>query len=364
MTAKNTLYAKILFYFWWVLVMLIPGQTSAQVYADSETNGASTNCVGCYVHEPHHAVDASFSDYAIIKLTVSTPGEYVYQNLHFSSPGSSGNYVGVVVEDTGLVALNASLLAGVYLTTYLNNVSNNDTKNSSQFSITLAPGSTTRYALEFQATHAFDAIRIQLMAGTPGIAKYLHIYYAFRSTTALPIELFSFTATQRHKEVIINWSTLTELNNDFFTIEESADGVNFTEAGTVDGAGTATIMNHYSFTDKKPTPGVSYYRLKQTDFNGKTKIFQVIPLNYELKEVLEVFPNPAVSKTIKMRLSHTEAGLISVHDERGLLVYEHHYQPEGAMVWHEITCTLPAGVFYVSLATAHVSEIKKIVVLE
>lgn len=84
----------------------------------------------------------------------------------------------------------------------------------------------------------------------------------------LPIQLTSFTAKPENQKVKTAWITESETNNDYFIVERSADARFFEEIGKVNGAGTSHHTNHYTFTDQKPLPGVSYYRLKQTDFDG------------------------------------------------------------------------------------------------
>lgn len=92
----------------------------------------------------------------------------------------------------------------------------------------------------------------------------------------LPIELLSNEATCKDKNVVINWTTATETNNNYFTIQKSIDGINFTDEGTVAGAGNSTSILNYSYTDYNAFSGVSYYRLKQTDYNGDSKTFGMI----------------------------------------------------------------------------------------
>lgn len=112
-------------------------------------------------------------------------------------------------------------------------------------------------------------------------------------TGVLPIELLNFNAVSNDKEVEINWSTASELNNDFFTIERSADGENFTEILRTDGAGTSNQQLDYFERDYSPLPGVSYYRLKQTDYNGDFSFSNIVAVKRksDLGE-LGVYPNP------------------------------------------------------------------------
>lgn len=84
----------------------------------------------------------------------------------------------------------------------------------------------------------------------------------------LPIELISFAANCNSSSEIISWSTATENNNDFFSIEKSEDGNNFNVIGQVNGSGTSSQVHHYSFADPVPVLSTVYYRLRQTDFNG------------------------------------------------------------------------------------------------
>ncbi|MBN8703538.1 MAG: hypothetical protein J0M08_10765 [Bacteroidetes bacterium] len=86
----------------------------------------------------------------------------------------------------------------------------------------------------------------------------------------LPIELTSFELfSTKRNQVDLEWTTISENNNDFFSIERSSDGVNFTPVGTVDGAGNSMSMLHYKFSDVSAPAGENYYRLKQTDFDGQ-----------------------------------------------------------------------------------------------
>lgn len=92
----------------------------------------------------------------------------------------------------------------------------------------------------------------------------------------LPIELLSFSAECSNQKIIISWITASEINNHFFTIERSAEGVNFQNIGTIAGAGNSNQNPYYTFEDSEPLEGISYYRLKQTDFDGKFEYSKVI----------------------------------------------------------------------------------------
>ena len=97
---------------------------------------------------------------------------------------------------------------------------------------------------------------------------------------ALPVTLLSFTATLQNTEtVLLQWSTAMELNNDYFTIQRSVDGVNFEDLEVVDGNGTHNGILNYQRYDYHALSGISYYRLKQTDFDGRISFSSVATIS-------------------------------------------------------------------------------------
>lgn len=97
-----------------------------------------------------------------------------------------------------------------------------------------------------------------------------------REATPLPIELVSFSGECKSNKVMLHWSTASETNNNYFTIERSNDGITFQAIATVNGAGNSSSILNYSFSDNNPISTGGYYRLKQTDYNGDSKISSVI----------------------------------------------------------------------------------------
>lgn len=113
----------------------------------------------------------------------------------------------------------------------------------------------------------------------------------------LPITLLQFTARPDEQvRVILQWTTLHEVDNDFFTIERSRDGHTFEPIIRTDGAGTSYTPLSYTETDENPWMGKSYYRLRQTDFNGTTTVTEPVAvyLDKTASTNVTVYPNPAV----------------------------------------------------------------------
>ncbi|MEZ4721504.1 MAG: hypothetical protein R2813_06455 [Flavobacteriales bacterium] len=140
------------------------------------------------------------------------------------------------------------------------------------------------------------------------------------SNNPLPIELLDFSATPKDKQVLLHWETASEINNDFFTLERSRDASVFESIGTIPGAGSSNRPLEYQFVDDQPISGVSYYRLKQTDFNGE----------FEYSGVEQVYLGGEKFVRIGTDLNHVfidlsfegEEGLdLLVYDATGSLVY-------------------------------------------
>jgi len=106
----------------------------------------------------------------------------------------------------------------------------------------------------------------------------------------LPIELYKFEGKNEGENNIIQWTTASEHNNDYFTLERSTNGVDWVTITTQKGAGESTSEINYSFRDATYENVVNYYRLTQTDFNGESETFDVIAINnlIKSKEILYV----------------------------------------------------------------------------
>ncbi len=114
--------------------------------------------------------------------------------------------------------------------------------------------------------------------------------------TPLPIELVKFTAKGVDDRMVqLDWQTASEINNDYFTLERSKNGNEWEEVVTIDGAGNSTTLLSYSWIDKTPYPGTSYYRLKQTDFSGQFDYSPArrVSTNEWVPAQVQVYPNPA-----------------------------------------------------------------------
>jgi hypothetical protein len=112
----------------------------------------------------------------------------------------------------------------------------------------------------------------------------------------LPIGLLNFTATPDNTQVNLQWTTATESNNSYFTVERSQDGNTFdsiTRVETQAPGGNSSSPLNYSTVDYHPYMGLSYYRLKQTDLNGNSTYSTIAPVNFAVKQNFMIYPNPS-----------------------------------------------------------------------
>lgn len=137
--------------------------------------------------------------------------------------------------------------------------------------------------------------------------------------TPLPIELTNFEAAAMDASALLSWTTTVELNNDFFTIERSTDMIQWNILDTIEGAGNSNNTIHYSYIDSTRLSQTTYYRLKQTDFNGASEYSEVrsVAWNLEFSDQLILYPNPAVNV---LTISGNEVDKISILDLTGRLI--------------------------------------------
>ena len=188
-----------------------------------------------------------------------------------------------------------------------------------------------------------------------------------RGTAMLPIELISFTAACKDKQVEIKWSTASEINNDFFTVERSADAVNYLPLGTILGAGNSSTVQNYSFTDVDPLSGTSFYRIKQTDFNGYTETFPAASISPCVGNggVSVVIGNGLNNGNIWVSINDGEGQdvLVGITDVLGRRVYLKELRNIPGSYLLNADLQLAPGVYVVNAATASSSFSKKIVVV-
>ena len=139
----------------------------------------------------------------------------------------------------------------------------------------------------------------------------------------LPVELLSFKVEDEKDGVALDWTTASEVNNHYFTVERSTDLVSFEEVVRVNGAGNSNGLKQYAALDSAPLEGISYYRLVQIDYDGTRREYdpQMVQFKVASEQELQVFPNP-FEERFSLRLQGIEDGIyqLSITDAAGMLI--------------------------------------------
>ncbi len=184
--------------------------------------------------------------------------------------------------------------------------------------------------------------------------------------TTLPIELLSFDAHVNEAEVDLKWVTSTEVNNDFFTIERTTNTKDWEEVVIINGAGNSSQQIEYFETDYSPISGTSYYRLKQTDFDGNYTYSSIVPVSIEndKNNGLNIFPNPVeVGGLVSLDFEdYEEEILVVLRDVTGKEFYSKLFLniEKGKLIGIPIEDIIPSGIYLITATSENQIYSKKI----
>lgn len=153
-------------------------------------------------------------------------------------------------------------------------------------------------------------------AAIPG-ANFFRSWTLSNIASPLPVELTSWTGACDGKDVVLKWTTASENDNAFFTIEKSSDGQAWVEIGRVEAVGNSSTTTEYSFVDAN-AGGLAYYRLSQTDISDRRETFQTVAAGCEANstEIVNAWDDGQV---LNLMVSSTELGIydLTMSDAQG-----------------------------------------------
>lgn len=167
----------------------------------------------------------------------------------------------------------------------------------------------------------------------------------------LPVELVSFTGAAENEVVTLDWVTLSEVNCASFTLEKSRDAQNWISFAEVQGAGNSSVKKSYSHTDENPFGDVSYYRLKQTDFNGDYAYFG--PISVQLNGAVFLYPNPA-NQQVNI-VGCNDSKLINIYSVTGQLLDVELFTDQNSTFFS--VESFPNGIYYVQVGNKTVERL-------
>ena len=154
--------------------------------------------------------------------------------------------------------------------------------------------------------------------------------------------------------MILNWSTASEKNNDFFTIERSADGKLFTPIGVIPGSGNSNFQMNYSYTDSANSNKQAYYRLIQTDYDGTSKSHKIVAVDKCLDEEnkISIFYNRQEEIMLNIQADADQLYVISLANILGKTLWDESYRAiEGTNTYSVETSNLSEGVYFLMVYT-------------
>jgi len=181
------------------------------------------------------------------------------------------------------------------------------------------------------------------------------------NTQPLPVELIYFNARCDGPKVDIDWTTASELNNDYFTVQRSLDAIHFEDVITVPGAGNSNQVVNYHVTDINPFNNVAYYRLRQTDYSGTSTYSYVVNvencLHGESNEDIIIFLQPGKETMSVLLRGYKGPTTVSLYDMLGKMLVAK-TEDEPSTIDFDVK-TLSFGVYFVVVMNGDNIAVKK-----
>jgi len=303
-----------------------------------------------------------------------------------SNPGTDPNFAGCglpTLENTVWYQFTTDSLGGD-VTIFFENTICVPSTNGIQVSIdqlTGAPCDSANYVNVFcESPGTTDTITWDAFTLPPNTTYYITIDgfagnncdFDIRITGAvgilLPTTLTEFKGTSFGHYNLLNWSTEKEIDNDYFELERSADGINFAKIATIDAIGVSSMLQHYQYSDNQPINGWNYYRLKQVDNNSAYQYSSTIALYNGNDEVgIKLQPNPA---TDKVSFDYIGADInaefkVEIVDVSGRKLFVKEYTPTNSRVQETIsTKDFSSGVYFVQFSNGIISTSRKLIIVD
>jgi len=179
---------------------------------------------------------------------------------------------------------------------------------------------------------------------------------------ALPVSLINFAGESKGGDVVLNWATASEVNNDRFEVERMEAG-QFVSVGSVKGNGTTSEVKEYELIDANASEGNNHYRLVQYDLDGKFEIFETITVEHVAANGFDIFPNPSSGNKLTVNLDNNASANASIklYNSRGTLILERY---AGGMVSIDVLDgkELSKGLYYIEYINNGTSNKRRVIV--
>lgn len=325
--------------------------TTRTYYAQAMTGGGTELFVGATSPDAFSNKSTASSTSIYQRFDVAAPIRLISVDVYPGTTATLGQTASILIRNSNAdliatipytitvndgvsaqtVPMNLSLQPGVGYRMYQGSPARNLTRNNGGASYPMSNGPVTITGNSFSSNYwfAFYNWRFNASCVNPVRTAVTATVDNDPNCTVLPVEMLSFRGETLQDANLLTWSTSTEINNLGFEVERSADGINFSKIGfekTKAENGNATTVINYAFTDSRPLAGNNYYRLKQTDKDGKRKYSAVVVLKGDKVRSLtisSVYPNPVVNKvSVKLLSPANESVQLVITDLSGKVVHQ------------------------------------------
>lgn len=184
-------------------------------------------------------------------------------------------------------------------------------------------------------------------------------YVLVDKNSPLPVEWLNISADCNNGDATIKWSTASEMNSNYFTVEKSLDGINFSGIQTVQAAGNSSDVNNYSAVDHDAYSGTSYYRVKETDFNGDFNLSSTVIINWCSSDNVNVYGSEG---TVNVNIDADEDGqyLIEIYDLLGQKLLAENENVSAGNNQFKLTPEISTSIYLVKVISKNNITTKKI----
>jgi len=263
-------------------------------------------------------------------ITTTQANAYVYGHVSYND---NGNF-GTIAWNNGLIELDHNYI--------------DDGIDGAHAGVTMAAAATYNITCtDLTASNPFCAI----------------CFIAVQPSGPLPVQLTNFECNSASNGIQLNWSTATETNSRNFTVERSVDGIQFDAIAELPAAGNSESAHTYTYVDDNPLPGTNYYRLTETDLDGKSQTFNTTQCSQN-EGYNQVYPNPNNGNFTVSLAPSTSTQSVVIFDLTGREVFNQQFAPNANGANYSIN--LPqgkTGVFMAKILNGgQVVAVKKVVV--
>lgn len=181
----------------------------------------------------------------------------------------------------------------------------------------------------------------------------------FCSSTILPVNLLYFTATPQQSNVKLDWASSKAWDFSHYELERSTDGITFDYLNTIDAEENTNWIVNYSYTDRQPLSGISYYRLKAVDIDGKFEYKGLEVVQLADRAAVNVYPNPSNRGFLHVQQQKAAGARVSLKDNSGRTVYTGTMEPSGKSI---DTSALQPGMYVLTVESTAGIQKKHVII--